>query len=140
MPTISPPLEFHKRQAVAQVASQIGEVRRSFATDTSFQAEAYREKRIEAQAYLALKPAPATLDAFPLLKELTVARGMTAADLAQLWLETNDDWIPVLKQTEIIRDAAVFAIKAATDRAGIDAAIAAFNAALTALSTPGGTP
>lgn len=133
-------LDAEKATAAFEVNRHIGKFRLAIATDIAFQAEAYRNKRAEAQAYLALTPAPLTLDAFPLLKELTVARGMSAADLAQLWLDTNDDWTPVLNQTEIIRDAAVFAIKAATDRAGIDAAIAAFNAALTALSTPGGTP
>lgn len=133
-------LRKEKARATFEVNTAVGAARRAFATDTAFQAQAYLNKRAEAEAYLAMTPPPASLDAFPLLKDLTAARGMSAADLAQLWLDTNDEWTPVLNQTEIIRDAAVFAIKSATDRAGIDAAIAAFNAALTALSTPGGTP
>jgi len=137
MPTISPPLDWHKTQAVSKVNETVGAARRKIATDTAFQSQAYLNKRTEAGAYLALSPPPATLDDFPLLRELTVARGMSAADLAQLWLDTNDDWTPILNQTEILRDSTVFAVKSATSRAEIDAAVAAFNTALMALSNPG---
>lgn len=129
-----------KARSAFEVNNTIGAVRRTIATDTAFQAQAYLNKRAEAEAYLALTPPPATLDAFPLLKELTVARGMSAADLAQLWLDTNNEWTPVLNQTEILRDSTVFAINSATTRAEIDAAVAAFNTALNAISTPGETP
>jgi hypothetical protein len=135
MPTITPNLEWHKAEAISRVNDAIGAARCAIATDTAFQSEAYRNKRSEAKAYLALTPPPASLDAFPLLKALTVVRGMSAADLAQLWLDTNDDWTPVLNQTETIRDSAVFAIKAAPTRAGIDAALTDFHAALAVFST-----
>ncbi len=133
-------IDADKATAAFEVNRLIGKLRRAFATETAFQAQAYLNKRAEAEAYLALTPPPATLDAFPLLKELTVARGMSAADLAQLWLDTNNEWTPVLNQTEILRDSTVFAINSATNRAEIDAAVAAFNTALNAISTPGDTP
>ena len=133
MPTISPPLDWHKAQALDQVNTEVGAARRAFATETSFQSQAYLNKRQEAKAYL--ETTPATLDDFPLLKELTVVRGMSAADLAQLWLDTNDDWTPVLNQTEIIRDKAVFAIKAATTRAEIEQTLTDFQSEITAMQS-----
>ena len=133
MPKISPPLDWHKAQALSQVNDETGAVRRSFATETSFQSQAYLNKRQEAVAYL--ETTPATLDGFPLLKELTVVRGMSAADLAQLWLDTNDDWTPVLNQTEIIRDKAAFAIKAATTRAEIEQVFTDFQSEITAMQS-----
>lgn len=130
-------LDRAKARAAFDVNTAIGAARRSIATDTAFQAQAYLNKRAEAEAYLALTPPPATLDAFPLLKELTVARSMSAADLAQLWLDTNEDWTPVLNRSEILRDKTIFAIKSASTQADIDAAVAAFQSGLTALSTTG---
>ena len=133
MPTISPNLDHHKAVAIAEVTTQTGKLRLEYATDGPFQSIAYQLKRDEAAAYLALDPLPADLTGFPLLAGITVLRGMTAAGLATLWINTNDERTPVLKQTEIVRDGAVFAIKSATTRSEIDAVMADFESALSNL-------
>lgn len=131
MPTIGPNLDFHKVQALKEVTETIGATRRALATDTAFQSEAYRLKRAEAEAYLAEQPA--TLDGYPLLAEIAPARGLTPAQMAQTWLDTNTDWEPVLITTEAIRDRASFAIKSATTRAEITTALDAFKASVAAI-------
>lgn len=140
MPVIGPPLDFHKQKAVQVVTDAIGAVRLSRATDGPFQSIAYQRKREEAAQYLSTVPAPSDLSGFPLLAGITVLRGMSAFDLATLWLTTNNDhWTPFLDETEVLRDGAMFAIKSASTRAEIDAAVATFQSDLTALSTSGGT-
>lgn len=128
MPTIEPNLDFHKAQALKEVTETIGAARRALATDTAFQSEAYRLKRAEAEAYLSEQPA--TLDGYPLLAEIAPARGLTPAAMAQVWLDTNTDWEPVLITTEAIRDRASFAIKSATTRVEITAALDTFHVSL----------
>lgn len=132
MPTIGPNLDFHKAQALKEVTETIGSTRRALATDTAFQSEAYRLKRAEAEAYLAEQPA--TLDGYPLLAEIAPARGLTSTAMAQTWLDTNTAWEPFLIATESIRDRASFAIKSATSRSEVDAAVSAFKNEMEALS------
>lgn len=128
MPTIRPNIDHHKAAAIAEITKHTGAVRLKHATDGPFQTVAYELKRDEAAAYLALDPPPADLTGFPLLAGITALRGMTPFDLATLWLETNDGWTPILTATEVVRDGAVFAVKSATTRAGINAALAQFHA------------
>lgn len=134
MPSFGQNLENDKAKAVAGVNAAIASVRRTFATDIAFQQEAYYKKRAEAEGYLALNPPPATLNDFPLLKEITVIRSMTAVDLANLWITTNDTWGPILNATEVVRERALVAIAAAASRADIAAALAQFDTDLAALS------
>jgi hypothetical protein len=131
MPTFGQNLKTDKAEGVAKANAMINAVRQAIATDIAFQDEAYKEKRDEAEAYLASQPA--TLEAFPLLESITVIRGMSAFDLAELWMTTNSDWVPALKTTEIIREKANVAIAAATNRAGVQAAIAQLQADIDAL-------
>lgn len=122
MPTISPNLDFHKAQALAEANASIHVLRRSLATDIAFQQEAYHNKRTEAEAFIA---DPSGYPAgFPLLASIAPIRDMTPADLAALWITTADDlWTPILHQTEIVREKAIVAIAAATDRQAVNAAL-----------------
>ena len=114
-----------------QVNAAVHRARQSMATDIAFQEEAYYQKRAEAIAYL--DELPATLDDYPLLKKITAIRGMAPADLANLWITTNSQWGPVLRDTEVIREAAVVAIASAATRPEIDEAIDDLNNALAAI-------
>lgn len=125
-------LEMQKAAARFEANTSIDALRRSLATDIAFQQEAYYKKRAEAEAYTADPTGyPA---AFPLLSSIATIRAMTPADLAALWLTTADDtWGPVLNLTEIARERAVVAIAAATDQAGVDAALAQLETDIAAL-------
>lgn len=136
MPTIALSIAHFKAEARAQVNRAVDAARKAVATDIAFQQEAYYKKRAEAEAYTADPSGyPA---AFPLLSAISAIRSMTPADLAALWITTADDlWSPILDQTEIVRERAIVAIAAATDRAGIDAAIAQLDADIAAIQGQG---
>jgi hypothetical protein len=125
-----------KDEALFKANYDIGILRRSLATDIAFQQEAYYKKRAEAEAYIA-DPSGYPAD-FPLLASISMIRAMTPADLATLWITTADDlWGPILNQTEIVRERAIVAIAAATDQAGIDAALAQLEEDIATIQSQG---
>lgn len=129
-------LQSAKDEALFRANYDIGILRRSLATDIAFQQEAYYKKRAEAEAYIA--DPSGYPGAFPLLSSISAIRSMTPANLAALWIETADDkWGPILNQTEIVRERAIVAIAAATDQAGIDAALAQLDADIATIQSQG---
>lgn len=129
-------LQRRKDEALFKANYDIGILRRSLATDIAFQQEAYNKKRAEAEAYQA-DPSGYPAD-FPLLASISTIRAMTPADLAGLWITTADDlWGPILNQTEIVRERAIVEIAAATDQAGIDAALAQLEADIATIQSQG---
>lgn len=122
-------LDREKLRALFELNNSIASVRLQFATDGPFQSVAYELKREEARAYLNQEPGTYTL-----LSNISVIRGMTQEALANLWLTTNDEWLPLLKQTETIRDIASFSIKQATSEVELDLAIATYQTALASLT------
>lgn len=122
-----------KTRALVEVNDLTGRTRLARATDGPFQSVAYELKRAEAEIYLSQNPPTDDLSDYPLLRDIAPIRGLSPAQLAQLWIDTNDAWTPVLARTEVIRDGAVFAIKAAVDTAGVKAAVEEFKADIAAI-------
>lgn len=136
MPTIGPNLAFHKAQAVISANAEINALRRSLATDIAFQQEAYYKKQAEAEAFIA--DPTQDMAGLPLLDTISTIRSMTPADLAALWLTTaNDQWGPILNQTEIAREKALVAIESASDRSAIIAALAQLDTDIAAIQSQG---
>lgn len=122
-----------KARALVEINDLTGRTRLAKATDGPFQTVAYELKRAEAHRYLSQAQPPSDLSGFPLLRGIAPLRGLSPAQLAQLWIDTNYAWTPVLERTEVIRDGAAFAIKTAADAAGVEAALEKFRADMSAI-------
>ncbi len=124
--------------AAGRINARVGEVRRRIYTDIPGQDALYLEKRSEAVAYVAATvrgAEPRTLAEFPLLENEV---GITAPDpwqLAQLWLNRNDQFKRVGAATERLRMRALIAIATAPDEATTETIERDFNEALNGLST-----
>lgn len=133
--TVQPEIDLSriKARALVEINDLTGRTRLARATDGPFQTVAYELKRAEADRYLSQAQPPSDLSGYPLLSGIAPLRGLSPTQLAQLWIETNDAWTPVLERTEVIRDGAAFAIKAAADAAGVEAALEKFRAEISAI-------
>ncbi|TMV07322.1 hypothetical protein [Arenibacterium halophilum] len=134
--SVTAELEARRRAATAEVNATIGTRRQEFITDIPGQEMIYREKITEATLYLAAPILPAELTDYPLL---SAEIGITAPDataLATLWLSMGAQWKRVGAELEAIRQAALLAISAAPDGAGVATALSAFRAAYAAWTPP----
>ncbi len=112
-----------KVAAIAQFNDYIGKIRLKYITDIPGQQTIYTQKQAEALAYLQAGPDPATLTDYPLLTAEIGVTAPTAWQLAQVWANKAVLWKQVAPFTERQRMEASAAIAAATNEAGVDAAL-----------------
>lgn len=112
-----------KAMAVHQVNQMVAAARVQYITDLPGQDAIYDAKRKEAVDFLALDPTPSDTIGFPFLTQEAGITAPTAYELAQLWVNLSDLWIPTAAQMEGLRNAANTTIAAATTRAEIDTAL-----------------
>lgn len=132
MKTFGQNLLVDKVIATGRINDIINTVRSQYATNIAFQEIAYEKKRAQAEAYIAAGPS-AVLSDYPLLARIAPIRNMTATELSNLWVTMNDDWDPLLDDTEVIRERALVAVDAAQSRPDIEAALATLASDLSAL-------
>ncbi|MFN3952806.1 MAG: hypothetical protein ACK4LQ_00020 [Pararhodobacter sp.] len=116
--------------AIAEVNRLIGAVRAQYITPIPGQEMLYLAKRAEAAAFLALDPAPETLDAFPLIAAEIGITAPSAAELAQIWLNLGALWEGIAAQLEALRLGAIKVIEEAGDGAAIESAVGQVRAAV----------
>lgn len=117
-------------QAIARINAAIGARRKAFVTDIPAQEMLYLEKRSEALRYLAEDPEPEALDGYPLLAAEIGITAPTAWQLAQIWANQAAMLVAVAAHLETLRLGAIAAIETAATAEEIEAALDAFQDAL----------
>jgi hypothetical protein len=115
-----------KSDAVDAVNQAVGQARLPYLTDIPGQQAIYAEKAAEAVAYVAMDPAPQTLDDFPLMAAEVRITAPDAWQLAQVWLNMQAQLRRVGAQSEQLRLGTQMAIAAATNLDEIAAIMSAF--------------
>jgi hypothetical protein len=119
-----------KRMATDRINQHAGEVRSRFVTVIPGQEMIYLIKEAEARSFLA-DPAPVLAD-YPFVSAEIGITGANAGQVAQVYVNLAAVLRATAAQLETARLGTIAAVEAATDPAGIEAAVAAYEAALEA--------
>lgn len=113
-----------KQEARDKVNAEAGALRLRYVTDAPLQSLVYQRKGEEARAYKSVKDAGGTpvVSDYPHIEAEIGVRGASADEVVALFLTNDALWASLSAQIEGIRQAAMVAIEAATDEAGVDAA------------------
>ncbi|KEJ93993.1 hypothetical protein SAMN05444149_108110 [Pseudosulfitobacter pseudonitzschiae] len=116
-------LAAHKAQAIQDINQLIGAVRLLFITDIAGQQMIYAEKEREANSFLAAVPEPSDLAPYPFIFQEMNATGMTAYEVAQMFLNLSVHWRAVGSSLEGVRINANATVDEASTRAEIESAL-----------------
>lgn len=120
-----------REEALAHVNEVMRNARLQFITPLPAQEMIYLRKESEARAYIE-DPAPDLLN-YPLIAAETGTTAPDAWSVAQIWLNMSYLWVTAAAALEPTRLAAVAALDAATTEIEIQAALDAFNLAMSVL-------
>ena len=123
-----------REAARADLYAQIAQIRRQYLTDLPFQDMIYLRKEQVARACLA-DPAPAPAD-YPMLAAELAFRGPTVTDVATTIVALANFFETFAAAVEELRFTTEASLAAATNKAGIDAIMAALPTQLATLPTP----
>ena len=120
-----------KLKAIKVVNEKCSNVRSFYVTGVSGQEVIYTMKRDEAVAYL--NDSDPTLSDYPLISAEIGITATTAYEIVQIYLNLNALFTQAMAELETIRLTAVDAIKGATEKTGVDTALADFSVGLSHL-------
>ena len=127
-------LNRRRDETMATIKAAVTELRMKFITPLPGKDAIYLSKEVEAKAYLAQDPEPASLEDYPFL---AAEAGITAPSpraLAETWIANAVAWRGVAPQIERIRMAATTAVAVAQSEADLAAALAEMDQGLGAIA------